>query len=239
MTGAVTLSANIGNLGWTRTTVTGGSSTSFMPTGSFPDMGGIEIVTPATSGDGQSWALTQGIPGLLGTTNDIWFLKLRFQQPQGTTDSTNGEIFQIGVTASGGLSSTNSAGFAALQLDIDTTITRGSWWVGPCSGSACILDNYASVDNNWHTLQIFSLTAGNISFQLDSSAAVCFTAASSGPCNGITGSNVTYNAGTYLPSTSAVLLPFVKDVAESSTAVKAIQGRWAFEIKDLTGTGLP
>jgi len=211
-------------------------------TGSFPDTGGIGIVTTAASGDGQTWALgttttEQAISGLVGAGS--WICRIRFQQPNYSADLTNGETFAIGLIGQGGLNYAYSTGKAALEVLIDTTIPIDTWAPAVCndSGGCDLITSYVSPDAHWHTIQIYSFTAGQVSFQIDNNSVYCFTTASSGSCNGQTGSNVTYSAD--LPGTSDVLIPFIKDIAESAHSVETSLGRWAFEIKDFTGTGLP
>lgn len=243
VSGSLSPSGNVGQLGWTRTQIGSNTSTGTLLTGSFPDTGGIGIATSAASGDGQTWALgttttEQAISGLLGAGN--WICRIRFQQPNYSADLSNGETFAIGLIAQGGLNYAYSTGKAALEVIIDTTIPIDTWAPAVCndSGGCDLITSYVSPDAKWHTLQIYSFAEGQVSFQIDDNAVYCFTTGSSpSSCNGQTGSNVTYNAD--LPGTGDVLIPFIKDIAESAHSVEASLGRWAFEIKDFAGTGLP
>jgi hypothetical protein len=192
-----------------------------------PDNQAIEIATDATSGHGQTWET--GSLGVLGNTPN-WRAKVRFRQPQATTD-TAGEMFRIGFTSVPNGAATLAA---EMVLRLDTTASDALWTfaAGDASVVSTAATGVSALDNNFHTLQIWSSAAQEVWFQLDALGAVCFTTAASGGCSGA----ATTVHSAHVPTTQNLLF-YIADICEQASSpavVKADIGRFVVQIRGLS-----
>ena len=227
---------NLGSWNWTKTQESSNVTTPAVSlpqstSAPLPDPIYLSYTSDATSGHGTLIYTQGGLNWNWGASPSgvYWMWKFRFQQPQASTDETNGETFFIGLNGS---SAGGNCVFHSLGICLDTTASDTTWQFETSSGaSRSVSSTGVSLDNNWHTLYIwYANVSTEFWFQLDNGGTTCFTSAASGGCSGA-GTTV-HNAN--LPGTSFYTGPYVSALARSANAVKVNLGRVAFDVRGMT-----
>jgi hypothetical protein len=162
-------SANIGTLGWRTSFNVAGATTYQQASGSdmWPNIGVLRQTTGAVAGNGGTLTTNgnQGASGQLGPlgSNANWGLVWVFR----LTASTQ-ERMRIGVGAiSVALSTIDPANCFGLRFDTALGDTNFLFYVKGASGTDVTVDTGVAGDTSFHTLYVYSTTAGTLRMVLD------------------------------------------------------------------------
>lgn len=239
----------IENQGWTNSyTPMGFKNYQIASNASSPSVGALSVGYFDTTHDGVSIGVTTttgtsgkgealgGVGTAIPMPATNFLFRIRFNQPQASTDETNGEIFQVGLMYYFNLGTASSTP-EMLGLGLDTTQGDTTWnfITGNGGASRTVHSAGVSLDNNFHTLTIFSTVAGEYVMFLDTGTAYCFTAAASGGCTAASEGTVTVVNSAHLPGNNSVS-PAISDTMESTTSVLYNLGRVFLQRRNLTAS---
>lgn len=216
-------SGSIGTYGWVTGNIAG-TNTTAASSSTWPNLG-IVTITAGSSGAAQGNGLWMGLggSGTAGTLGDL----------SANTNWGMMVIFSIGSTAnirlrSGAAGSSlgtfdNSSSFG-IRYDTSSGFadTNFMLYVKGAAGNDVTVDTGVAADTNYHTLLVYSTTAGTWRMSLDGGTEKTFCA-SGGGCDG----SVT------LPTAS--MQPFHQCVTDTNTSKTCLIDAWKFHARVATG----
>ncbi len=156
-----TSSPSVGALGWVVRAVGSAGALSYV-TGTWPSIGVLRVNTPATAAQGTGIALDQSSTALFSSVSAQagWELRVRFKLSQTTNTRLRVGLFPAANTAAAPTEG------IFLRYDVNAGDT-GFLFECRTGGTPTTVASGVAADSNWHTVRIYSNTAGTIGFQLD------------------------------------------------------------------------